>query len=47
MWMDIRRKQQNMVERYVKTQRHTIQMDYLPHMDELVEQVGCRPDLSK
>ena len=47
MWRDIRGKQQNMAERYVKTQRHTIQVDYLPYMDELAEKVGCRPDLSE
>lgn len=29
--------------RYVTSQRHTIQVDYVPYMDELAELVGARP----
>lgn len=32
--------------RYVTSQRHTIQVDYLPYMDELADQVGVSPNLS-
>ncbi|XP_064311839.1 flavin-containing monooxygenase 3-like [Phalacrocorax carbo] len=31
--------------RYVKSQRHTIQVDYIPYMDELACQVGVKPNL--
>jgi len=31
--------------RYVKSQRHTIQVDYIPYMDELACQVGVKPSL--
>uniref|UniRef100_A0A8C3JJ47 Flavin-containing monooxygenase n=1 Tax=Calidris pygmaea TaxID=425635 RepID=A0A8C3JJ47_9CHAR len=30
---------------YVKSQRHTIQVDYIPYMDELACQVGVKPNL--
>ncbi|XP_074732951.1 flavin-containing monooxygenase 5-like isoform X3 [Strix uralensis] len=33
------------VHRYVKSQRHTIQVDYIPYMDELACQVGVKPNL--
>uniref|UniRef100_A0A672TWW4 Flavin-containing monooxygenase 5 n=1 Tax=Strigops habroptila TaxID=2489341 RepID=A0A672TWW4_STRHB len=31
--------------KYVKSQRHTIQVDYIPYMDELACQVGVKPNL--
>lgn len=31
--------------RYVRSQRHTIQVDYIPYMDELASQVGVKPNL--
>ncbi|NXV63380.1 FMO5 monooxygenase, partial [Molothrus ater] len=31
--------------RYVKSQRHTIQVDYIPYMDELALQLGVKPNL--
>ncbi|NWR74645.1 FMO5 monooxygenase, partial [Centropus unirufus] len=30
---------------YVKSQRHTIQVDYIPYMDELACQIGVKPNL--
>ena len=47
MMEEIQQKKQAMAARYVKTQRHTIQVDWIPFMDELAELVGSRPDLSK
>ncbi|CAL1534301.1 unnamed protein product [Lymnaea stagnalis] len=41
MWQDIREKEAAMAQRYVKSQRHTIQVDYIPFMDELAKLVGC------
>ncbi|CAG5128899.1 unnamed protein product [Candidula unifasciata] len=32
---------------YVQTARHTIQVDWLPFMDEIAELVGCKPNLLK
>jgi len=40
---DVLRKQIEMKQRYVDRPRHTIQVDYIPYMDELAEQVGCKP----
>ncbi|NXK36867.1 FMO5 monooxygenase, partial [Piprites chloris] len=34
-----------MAKRYVKSQRHTIQVDYIPYMDELACQLGVKPNL--
>ncbi len=45
MMDDVRNKQKAMGERYVESQRHTIQVDWIPFMDELAEQVGCKPNL--
>ena len=47
MWEDIIAKEDAMIQRYAKSQRHTIQVDWLPFMDEIAEFVGCKPKLSK
>ena len=47
MWQDVNRKSDEMSKRYFQTRRHTIQVDYIPFMDELAEQLGCKPDLRK
>lgn len=31
--------------RYVTSPRHTIQVDYINHMDELADQIGVRPNI--
>ncbi|KFQ18147.1 Dimethylaniline monooxygenase [N-oxide-forming] 5, partial [Merops nubicus] len=45
MLADIAQAKENMAKRYVKSQRHTIQVDYIPYMDELASQVGVKPNL--
>jgi dimethylaniline monooxygenase (N-oxide forming) len=45
MWADIRQKQDAMAKPYYSTQRHTIQADYIPTMDELAQLVGCKPNI--
>ncbi|XP_064310721.1 flavin-containing monooxygenase 5 isoform X2 [Phalacrocorax carbo] len=45
MEADIKHKREAMAKRYVKSQRHTIQVDYIPYMDELACQVGVKPNL--
>ncbi|XP_054240605.1 flavin-containing monooxygenase 5-like [Indicator indicator] len=45
MEADIQQKKEGMAKRYVKSQRHTIQVDYIPYMDELACQVGVKPNL--
>ncbi|XP_028817664.1 dimethylaniline monooxygenase [N-oxide-forming] 5-like [Denticeps clupeoides] len=45
MLKDIKNKEEKMSKRYVTSQRHTIQVDYIPYMDELAQQVGVRPSL--
>ncbi|OCT85235.1 uncharacterized protein LOC494799 isoform X1 [Xenopus laevis] len=42
---DIMKKKEEMENRYVASQRHTIQVDYLEYMDELAELLGVKPDL--
>ncbi|KAF8355020.1 hypothetical protein PRIPAC_96643, partial [Pristionchus pacificus] len=32
-----------MKKRYLSSRRHTIQVDYLPYMDELAQLIGCTP----
>ncbi|CAD5120537.1 DgyrCDS9103 [Dimorphilus gyrociliatus] len=45
MWENIREKQAAMAKRYFNSQRHTIQVDWIPFMDEVAEQFGCKPNL--
>jgi len=47
MMTDIQSKVTEMKEKYVQTQRHTIQVDYIEYMDELAELNGCLPNLRK
>ncbi|XP_048738339.2 flavin-containing monooxygenase 5-like [Ostrea edulis] len=47
MWGDIQRRRTAMKNRYVNTQRHTIQVDYVPFLDEMAVKVGCKPNLLK
>ncbi|XP_050994039.1 flavin-containing monooxygenase 5-like isoform X5 [Labeo rohita] len=47
MMKDIKAKEEAMARRYVAAQRHTIQVDYIPYMDELAKQVGVRPPILK
>ncbi|XP_009953860.1 PREDICTED: dimethylaniline monooxygenase [N-oxide-forming] 5-like, partial [Leptosomus discolor] len=45
MEADIEQKRAAMAKRYVRSRRHTIQVDYIPYMDELACQVGVKPNL--
>ncbi|XP_042339776.1 dimethylaniline monooxygenase [N-oxide-forming] 5 [Plectropomus leopardus] len=47
MLKDVQCKKEEMARRYVTSQRHTIQVDYLSYMDELAEQVGVKPNFLK
>ena len=40
---DIAAKEAALASRYVQTSRHTIQVDYIAHMDELAAMIGCAP----
>ncbi|KAM9009531.1 flavin-containing monooxygenase 5-like [Ara ararauna] len=45
MLADIVQTKEKIAKRYVSSQRHTIQVDYIPYMDELACQVGVKPNL--
>ncbi|XP_055041850.2 flavin-containing monooxygenase 5-like [Misgurnus anguillicaudatus] len=47
MLKDIKAKEEAMARRYVAAQRHTIQVDYIPYMDELAKEVGVNPPILK
>ena len=47
MWRDVRRKQDELRRQYVRSQRHTIMVDFVPFMDELAELVGCKPSIGQ
>ncbi|XP_059369092.1 dimethylaniline monooxygenase [N-oxide-forming] 5 [Carassius carassius] len=47
MIKDIKAKADAMARRYVAAQRHTIQVDYIPYMDELAKEVSVRPSILK
>ena len=42
---DIEAKRQAMRERYVSSERHTVQVDYPHYPDEIARLVGCLPDV--
>ncbi|KAM3915361.1 flavin-containing monooxygenase 5-like isoform 1-T3 [Leptodactylus fuscus] len=44
MAIDIALKKLNMTNRYVESQRHTIQVDYVEYMDELATLAGVKPN---
>ncbi|XP_056234724.1 flavin-containing monooxygenase 5-like [Seriola aureovittata] len=45
MMKDVQCKQETMAKRYVTSQRHTIQVDYVSYMDEIAELVGVQPNI--
>ncbi|XP_050404396.1 flavin-containing monooxygenase 5-like [Patella vulgata] len=47
MWKDVRDKEIRMIQRYVQSTRHTIQVDYCAFMDELADLNGCRIDFKR
>ena len=47
MLADIEHKKVEMAERFMKSSRHTIQVDYVPFMDELAAEIGCKADIGK
>jgi hypothetical protein len=46
MRADVRHKRDAMRARYVASERHTIQVDYIPYCDELADMIGCKPDVA-
>lgn len=47
MIKNIYEKKEALAGRYVKSPRHTIQVDYIDYMDELADLIGCKPDVIK
>ncbi|XP_070816133.1 flavin-containing monooxygenase 5-like isoform X1 [Chaetodon trifascialis] len=47
MLEDVKHKQETMAKRYVTSQRHTIQVDYVSYMDEIADLVGVRPSIPR
>ncbi|XP_015278055.1 PREDICTED: dimethylaniline monooxygenase [N-oxide-forming] 5-like [Gekko japonicus] len=45
MLSDITAKKTAMEKRYVRSPRHTIQVDYIEYMDELASQIGVKPSI--
>ena len=43
MLADIQAKKDEMSRRYVKSERHTIQVDYITYCDEIADIIGCSP----
>ncbi|XP_059172832.1 flavin-containing monooxygenase 5-like [Physella acuta] len=43
MIKDITKERELLLKRFIKTQRHTVQVDYVPYMDRLANLIGCKP----
>ncbi|XP_075895643.1 flavin-containing monooxygenase 5-like [Nelusetta ayraudi] len=44
---DIDCKKENLAKRYVASQRHTIQVDYISYMDDIASMMGAKPNILK
>ncbi|KAL1241844.1 Flavin-containing monooxygenase [Trichinella spiralis] len=47
MEKEVQEKQTENAQRYVRSQRHTIQVDYVPYLDEISQMIGTKPNLWK
>lgn len=47
MLKDITNKRREMKHRYFSSSKHTIQVDFLPYMDEIAELICCKPPIKK
>ena len=47
MMRDVAKKRQEMAKRFYESERHTIQVDWIPYMDELTQQFGAKPNIMK
>lgn len=47
MLKDIKKKHDYLASRYYGGPRNTLQVDWINYMDELADQIGCRPNVSK
>uniref|UniRef100_A0A915PXY6 Flavin-containing monooxygenase n=1 Tax=Setaria digitata TaxID=48799 RepID=A0A915PXY6_9BILA len=47
MMADIELKRIQIKKRYFTSTKHTVQVDYIKYMDEIAEQIGCKPNLKK
>ncbi|XP_071983185.1 flavin-containing monooxygenase 5-like isoform X2 [Engystomops pustulosus] len=47
MKAEITKRREDMQKRYVESERHTIQVDYVDYMDEVAEEIGCKPNFKK
>lgn len=47
MMKEINAKNESNRKRYIESTRHTIQVDWIPFMDELASQIGAKPNLFK
>ncbi|KAI6189026.1 hypothetical protein M3Y98_00417900 [Aphelenchoides besseyi] len=45
--LDIDEKRKAMRRRYFRSKKHTIQVDYVPYMDELAKMIGCYPPIKQ
>jgi len=47
MWEDVKSKHAAIKYFYVDTMRHKIHYDWITHLNEVADEIGCRPDISK
>ncbi|KAK7103255.1 flavin-containing monooxygenase 5-like [Littorina saxatilis] len=47
MWKEIEANESMRSSRYPNTIRHTLEIDWLPTMDELAEMIGCKPNIGR
>ncbi|CAH1802339.1 unnamed protein product [Owenia fusiformis] len=47
MFHDIVRKKRSMSSQYTPSQRHTLQTFWIKYMDEIANEIGCKPDLKR
>lgn len=47
MMEEVKKRRAEIAKRYVGTQRHTVQVDFIEYMDEITQEFGAKPNLRK
>ena len=47
MWKYIEKNSQENAEKFYDSRKHTIQADSLIYMDDIAEQIGCKPNIGQ
>jgi dimethylaniline monooxygenase (N-oxide forming) len=47
MWNEIYDYREETSKKYCYSLRHTIEIDFIPFMDQIAAEIGCKPDIGR